>query len=275
MAVLILFPTLFIVLLSFAAVAFLGVWTYRDAKARGLNAALWVLVVLLVPSLIGLIIYLVVGRNQSVALCANCGGGLSANDQFCPKCGAAARGETVDADHTPRPIAKGSNRGPLIGFFVCLGLSLLLALALGCLAFLAPVLYHSSGVRTITSTEFTVPNPVQGEAQRIVDDLQKDGVSIGVIENNLGNQWSLRFAVLGGQHQKDFTFQEGQQLVVDSKFSSGSIQLVVTGPNGEKSETNVLSNGEQNFSLQDFQPGTIHVTLISDAKDGSITIAVK
>lgn len=275
MAVLVLFPTLFIMLLSFAAVAFLGVWTYRDAKARGLNAALWVLVVLLVPSLIGLIIYLVVGRNQSVALCANCGGGLSANDQFCPKCGAAARGDAVDTDHAPMPIAKGGNRGPLIGFFVCLGLSVLLALVLAAFAILAPVLYHSSGVRTITSTEFSVPAPAQDKAQRIVDDLQKQGVSIGVIENDFGNQWSLRFAVLSGQHQKDFTFSQGQQLVVNSQKSSGSLQLVISSPDGTKNETYELTDGEQSIALDGFEPGKITVALISDAKDGSISIAVK
>ena len=37
-----------------------GVYVYRDAKRRGMNAALWTLVAVFAPSLIGFIIYLLV-----------------------------------------------------------------------------------------------------------------------------------------------------------------------------------------------------------------------
>lgn len=35
----------------------IGVYVYRDAKRRGMNAALWTLIAILAPSLIGFIIY--------------------------------------------------------------------------------------------------------------------------------------------------------------------------------------------------------------------------
>ena len=49
-----------IVVAVLALMVLLCVWTYRDAQHKGMNGILWTLVVLLVPSFVGLIIYLVV-----------------------------------------------------------------------------------------------------------------------------------------------------------------------------------------------------------------------
>ena len=38
---------------------FIGIWVYRDARDRGMDATIWLLIVLLV-GIIGLIIYLIV-----------------------------------------------------------------------------------------------------------------------------------------------------------------------------------------------------------------------
>jgi len=43
----------------------LGLWTYADAKVRTDKPVTWTLIVLLVPNLVGLIIYLLVGRNKA------------------------------------------------------------------------------------------------------------------------------------------------------------------------------------------------------------------
>ncbi len=51
-------------ILGIALWVWLLVWVYRDAKSRGMEAALWVLVVAVV-GLLGLIIYLVVRRDHS------------------------------------------------------------------------------------------------------------------------------------------------------------------------------------------------------------------
>ncbi len=277
-SILILLPTLFIILLSFAAMAFLGVWTYRDARARGLNAVMWVLVVLLAPSLIGLIIYLAVGRNQSTALCANCGGGLSANDQFCPKCGAAARGEGVDAGRAPRPIAKGGHRGPLIGFIVCLGLTVLLGMAILASAVLAPLLYFGQTGSVREFREYVADENVsapKGIIERVAESMQDENLSIGVIENKFNNEWSIRFAVLAGQHNAELSFAQGQQLVVNSQKASGSLHLIVSDPAGERNEMHELTGGVQRFTLEGFEPGQIKVTLMAEAKDGQISITVR
>jgi hypothetical protein len=45
-------------------VTMLGLWTYADAKVRTDRPAVWTLIVLLVPNLLGLVIYLLVGRTK-------------------------------------------------------------------------------------------------------------------------------------------------------------------------------------------------------------------
>jgi hypothetical protein len=43
----------------------LGAWTYADAKSRTDKPVAWTLIVLLVPNLLGLVIYLLVGRTKT------------------------------------------------------------------------------------------------------------------------------------------------------------------------------------------------------------------
>jgi len=48
-----------------AIAVFLGLWTYNDAKERSDDPALWTLIALVVPMPIGIILYLLVGRNKA------------------------------------------------------------------------------------------------------------------------------------------------------------------------------------------------------------------
>ncbi len=69
----------------------LGVYVYRDAGRRGMNALLWTLVVIFVPSLIGLIIYLLVRGNYSDLRCPDCDTPITNQYAVCPRCGAKLR----------------------------------------------------------------------------------------------------------------------------------------------------------------------------------------
>lgn len=51
------------VMAIFALIAILAVWTYKDAKSRGLNAAFWTAIVTLGQNLTGFIIYHLVARK--------------------------------------------------------------------------------------------------------------------------------------------------------------------------------------------------------------------
>ena len=62
-------------------------YVYRDAKRRGMNGALWALLVLILTQylFIGLIIYLLV-RDPLPYTCPQCSSTISARYNFCPNC---------------------------------------------------------------------------------------------------------------------------------------------------------------------------------------------
>ena len=69
----------------------IGVYVYRDARRRGMNAILWALAAAIAPALIGLIIYLLVRGNYSDLRCAQCGSFVTEAYVVCPRCAAKLR----------------------------------------------------------------------------------------------------------------------------------------------------------------------------------------
>lgn len=92
----------------------IGVYVYRDASIRGMNAALWTLVAVLAPALIGFIIYLLVRGGYSDLKCPGCNAAVTEQYIICPKCGAklkqtcGACGFPVEADWTVCPKCSAS-----------------------------------------------------------------------------------------------------------------------------------------------------------------------
>lgn len=68
-----------------------GVYVYRDAKRRRMNAVLWTLIAVAAPALIGFIIYLLVRGGYSDLECAQCGTRVTERYVVCPQCGAKLR----------------------------------------------------------------------------------------------------------------------------------------------------------------------------------------
>ncbi len=73
----------------------LCVWVYRDAKARGADATLW-LVIALLTGIIGLIVWLAVRPGEGAprtaarsapSTCPHCGAALTSGAKFCTSCG--------------------------------------------------------------------------------------------------------------------------------------------------------------------------------------------
>ncbi len=69
----------------------IGVYVYRDARRRGMNAALWTLIAVAAPVLIGFIIYLLIRGNYPDLQCPQCGGPVTEQYAVCPRCGAKLR----------------------------------------------------------------------------------------------------------------------------------------------------------------------------------------
>jgi hypothetical protein len=77
-----------LVSLVFASMIFLTAYVYQDAKRRGMNAAVWMLVcIVFFPAylVLGFIIYLLV-REPLPYPCPQCGTSVGARMNFCPSC---------------------------------------------------------------------------------------------------------------------------------------------------------------------------------------------
>lgn len=60
-------------------------YVYRDAKRRGMNPLLWLMIVVLVPNALGFLVYFLV-RSEVIGKCPNCGAMVRNSFNFCPKC---------------------------------------------------------------------------------------------------------------------------------------------------------------------------------------------
>lgn len=75
-------------LLLLAIPVLIGVFVWRDAERRGMNPLLWALVAALVPSLLGLIAYLIVAsQSKPLRDCPGCSNKVEQEFQICPHCG--------------------------------------------------------------------------------------------------------------------------------------------------------------------------------------------
>lgn len=81
----------------------IGVYVYRDAVRRGMNAALWTLVVVLAPALVGFIIYLLVRSGYSDLKCPNCAAAVTEQYAVCPNCGARLKATCPSCGFTAEP----------------------------------------------------------------------------------------------------------------------------------------------------------------------------
>ncbi|MBE6755075.1 MAG: zinc ribbon domain-containing protein [Ruminococcaceae bacterium] len=63
-----------------------AVWVYKDAKKRNMDAIMWTLLAVLIPSYIGLIIYLVSRQKEKLYVCPRCGGDVKTDYAVCPTC---------------------------------------------------------------------------------------------------------------------------------------------------------------------------------------------
>lgn len=103
MSVIILLILLFMLL---GIMVFIGVYVYRDAQKRGMNALLWLLIALLTPSLLGLIIYLLVRGSYSDLKCPNCQTTVEENYMVCPNCQTRLRASCPNCNTPVQPSWK-------------------------------------------------------------------------------------------------------------------------------------------------------------------------
>lgn len=109
-------PSWVILLYGLAAITgglFLATWLlglgyiYADARRRAMRPVLWVLIALLLPHLLGFLLYFVL-REPVAARCLHCGNTIPAEQRFCSWCGSpqtlspTAVAAVAPAGFTPR-----------------------------------------------------------------------------------------------------------------------------------------------------------------------------
>lgn len=108
---------------AIAIIVFLAVWTYRDADSKGMVAILWTAIVVLVPSFIGFIVYLVVRTDNNKITCSNCNTKVNSNIKFCSNCGMELKPADIDIDN--QQVFKNSQKKLLIGVFSSLAITII------------------------------------------------------------------------------------------------------------------------------------------------------
>ncbi len=81
------FVMILYVLLLMVIPLVVGTYVYQDSRKRGMNPLLWTLVALLVPALIGFVIYLLARVGYSNETCPRCQTVVKESYVVCPNCG--------------------------------------------------------------------------------------------------------------------------------------------------------------------------------------------
>lgn len=240
----ILLPFLLILLFACVPLTLLGMWTYRDAKQRGQNAALWVLVVLLVPNLIGLLIYFLVGRKEITIPCEYCHQGIKQGSQYCQHCGAAIPAEPSH----PQPK---SSYKLLIAAAVTLVLPFIFFIVIAFGGFVTNSILSNS-----TGSAF------------------QPGYSIGMLENNIGSTWEIRFAKANDSYFKYIHCPESESaLQVTSNVKAGTLSLTVLCADGSEEGYDITNTENLSVPITG-KPGSSVKLIIhaKEAQDGSIQV---
>ena len=152
----------------------IGVYVYKDARSRNMNAPLWTLIAILVPALIGFIIYLLVRGSYSNMKCPNCKANVTKDYVSCPNCGTKLKATCpncstpvekdwnvcpkcstplpTDASNIATPIAPKDHTLKKILLAVVLIPALLLILSIVCFSFITTSSTDSS-VQSVTTDD--------------------------------------------------------------------------------------------------------------------------
>ena len=230
------------------SVAFAGIWVYRDAKQRGLQAGVWALLVVLSGNFIGFILYLLIGRKQARVVCDKCGAASNSMGAFCPVCG-----ERIAAV-PPRDIKRHN------GFiFACIACVVLVFVFLGMSLF-----FYFNADGFAFNKQYSSYRYGSG------------GYAKNMSQSSYGGTWDFSFDEASGGYMLSKTYNASSPpmaVSVDIQCS-GSIQLIISQDGASINGT--LCEGGYHYDLANFKAGKIRMDLINvDAANLSGKIIVE
>lgn len=222
-------------LLSIAVMGmFLGLWTYRDASNKGLNAGLWTAIVILGPNGIGLLIYFLVARKQNLVKCSNCNSNISSSSKYCTNCGTLVS--------NVKEIEKRPTKHFLIGFIV---------------SFIIAAMCFVWTIFTVISNEES-------------DFEIKSGMSLFLLETNTKSKWNISYYKSTSNFSRNINKEDNSPstLFIEAKSDKGNLGLKIS--QGSKEDIIYIkdTNGVKEIDLSNFDSGKIKLTLINEGCNG-------
>ncbi|MGL4738990.1 MAG: zinc ribbon domain-containing protein [Cellulosilyticaceae bacterium] len=218
-----------LMLLMVGILVAVGRIVYKDAKALGMNAALWTLLAVCLPNFVGVIIYLVVRSNTpKVVKCSKCQAQVKENYNVCPECGSQF---TAFCEHCRKPVEIGMKCCPYcgedatvlemptvkklsVGTSIGKSLGITLAVFFGTMLL---ILGSMVVVGFVTNGEGFSPN-----------------ISIMNTETNFNNHFKNKFGYRDGKVRVKFKFDETSERQIQGSIlvEEGQIALVIEDETG-------------------------------------------
>ncbi|NLG04267.1 MAG: zinc ribbon domain-containing protein [Clostridia bacterium] len=219
-----------------AIYVFPAVWTYKDAKERGLNAAFWTIEVILINILggflcLGFIAYLIARTLISKIRCPKCNKPCDVKSVYCPSCG-----EVIQKDEV-RKYSKKHNK-------------LLIGIAAGAVIMIVGMGMMFGALRNSTS--------------------HKPNVSIGKMEKCWDDVWTIKAKISNETSSKSFDVDEDEpgQLLLSGSSEEGNVFVHVICD--EASQSYALTSDDEiiKVDLSDFASKKVELILICDDVKG-------
>lgn len=250
------FPLLAAGILLFALLmsSFFAAWVYQDCKKRNDDSILWAIITFITTPFIGLLVYFL-RRSEVKQSCATCGHLVSLRAKYCEECG-------VKIDHKEEMENMGMKRTHHISYIVMGTISMILMII--CLTGFIVNADSGKGINSDVTSNEQVWN-IGGISMNY--QTLKDGV------------WTLDFknASDGFIAQENMTINNAETDILYADISCGtvpnnsSIALYLVQGDVVKSFDVTNLSGTLEYSLDEFENGEIHVRLLIEGVEDTIS----
>ena len=272
----------FFFLLIISVQFLLGIFVYRDAKARGMDPLLWTLLAVFAPGFIGLIIYLIIRRDHVKMSCPKCGGEVNQTFVSCPNCGQKLCASCVNCGFALRPewklcphcgaeiaevgsfippvLDRPNNKGVGVAIAAILAVPLATILIIACIGFGAYFLSTDNGDEQTDLTELSMSDHYQfalGSFQN-ASDYQKLSVAPaddGVLTKTELDWIKEKKKGENGIYSMTFLRNEGDYL--NSNWGKGAYTevvavtvVVINTPDGKKYEPVHYESNDSGYPME-------------------------
>ncbi|MFA9399114.1 MAG: zinc ribbon domain-containing protein [Clostridiaceae bacterium] len=284
MNILIIFTFLILIILLIVAI---GVFVYKDAVLHNMDPVIWTLIAVLVPNLVGFIIYLVVRSSKKDTLkCPSCNNPVKSDYVKCPVCGSNLKatcpicGKAVNSDWKNCPYCSAelsNNKGEnesfayndtnisdnydkksnkslklIIGVIIAIVLLLSVTIIISFTAFN----YNNDSNVSIMSSSTDIPMKINE-----------------FIGNGSKEILKSKYSYWNGSKEKNISLSKGDTLEISysSKVKNGNLEINIYDDN-KNLITSLPTNEEDKYCYVAEKDEKIQISIIGDKTKGEYSI---